>query len=317
MAKNKNTNEPEVSQGKIKGSSSDKKRLITGTDKNRNKDSSDHRGYEDFLLQEYSYYAESFWKSEETGEQKLTLLITLISAVLAGLIILLSTPFDNPSSIINTSNLVLLANFMLSVLLLFGLLTLLRVIKRNSVSDEYKKALDNIRDVFTQELYPRELEQYKTYQYQHRLRPRKILTGGLVDTVIVLNSLIVAVLFSVTTSVYTSLLYISAGLAGFLFAFSWQSFYTIHRYKLSFIQLKFPEESPGKLAKQNGKITFEQKFLLNISLGLLLLLGLQLWASFKPDEGQLLVLIVTLGLVAVSSFILLVRQYNTFRRSYI
>ena len=44
----------------------------------------------DFLLNEHRYFAESFWKNEETGEKRVTFFITLITAVISALVVLLT-----------------------------------------------------------------------------------------------------------------------------------------------------------------------------------------------------------------------------------
>ena len=44
----------------------------------------------DLLLAEHSYFADSFWRSEEVGEKRVNFFITLVTAVLTVLIALVS-----------------------------------------------------------------------------------------------------------------------------------------------------------------------------------------------------------------------------------
>lgn len=93
----------------------------------------------EFLLEEYRHFAESFWRNEEVGEKRINFFITLVTAVIAGLVALATKSEIDVYPI---------AVFALVVLLFFGIVMLKRMIKRDTVTDEYKLAMDMIRSRF-------------------------------------------------------------------------------------------------------------------------------------------------------------------------
>ena len=92
-----------------------------------------------FLLEEYRHFANSFWRNEEVGEKRVNFFITLVTAVMAGLVALATKTevYVYP-----------IAVFALAGLLFFGRTTLRRMIQRDTVTDEYKVAMDIIRSRF-------------------------------------------------------------------------------------------------------------------------------------------------------------------------
>ena len=55
-------------------------------------------GAKELLLADFKYFADSFWKSEEVGEKRVTVFITLVTAVLAALTVLSPKDYDKTSS---------------------------------------------------------------------------------------------------------------------------------------------------------------------------------------------------------------------------
>jgi hypothetical protein len=136
-------------------------------------------GSAEFLLAEYQHFADSFWRNEELGERRVNFFILLATAVISALAALEKIDFENTS---------LLTAFALLALLSIGVVTLQRMLRRNRVTDEYKEALKKIRG-YLKEPDPR----LETYQPLDGVsEPRKSKTGGLVDLVAVMNSIIVA-----------------------------------------------------------------------------------------------------------------------------
>jgi hypothetical protein len=78
--------------------------------------------------------------------------------------------------------------YTLCALLLFGSATLLRILKRDQVTDEYKDAMDTIRNKFKE--WDVKLADYQPLTQ----RSRKVFAGGLTVTVILINSLIAGAL---------------------------------------------------------------------------------------------------------------------------
>ena len=142
---------------------------------------------EDFLLEEYRTMAESFWRNEEAGERRVNFLITLVTAVIGAIVALIN------QSDLTRETVYFAALFALLSLLIFGVVTLWRLIRRNRVTDEYKRAMDLVRNFFRGQ--DERLREYEPFPAKGRRVPG---TGGLVDTVSVVNSLVVmaiAILF--------------------------------------------------------------------------------------------------------------------------
>jgi len=97
----------------------------------------------DLLLEDYRYCATLLTESEKAGETRVNLLITLAVLVVGGLVSLATADRELPRSTV-----IMLETGSLLALLAFGWLTLLRMIKRNRSTDEYKHALDLIRQKF-------------------------------------------------------------------------------------------------------------------------------------------------------------------------
>lgn len=97
----------------------------------------------ELLLEDYRYLSDSFWRNEQTGETRVNWFIGIFTAVAGGLVALAGTE-DGPRGEL----LRLLVIVSLIALLVFGLLTLLRIVKRNEITDGYKQDLDLIRQIF-------------------------------------------------------------------------------------------------------------------------------------------------------------------------
>jgi hypothetical protein len=94
----------------------------------------------EFLLAEHRYLADSFWRNEETGEKRVNFFITLVTAVLAALVALAS----NRGSLSSEQ----ISRFAFAAclgLLVVGVLTFRRLLKRNGAADKYKAGMDVIR----------------------------------------------------------------------------------------------------------------------------------------------------------------------------
>ncbi len=136
-----------------------------------------------FLIEEYKHFSESFWKNEELGERRLNFYMTLYTAVLAGIVGLItsnSDPFQFKS----------IVSFALLGVLIFGIFTYLRMIKRDKVTEEYKRIIKHLR----QQIWSATSEDASKYSLPFNPNPKRILKGGLVETVSVMNSLLIAII---------------------------------------------------------------------------------------------------------------------------
>ena len=147
------------------------------------------RNTDDFLLAEYKNLAESFWHNEEIGEKRLNFFMTLVTAVIAALVALATKQNDA----LTPADVKLISVYALLALLAFGLVTLMRLVKRNRTTDEYKQGMAKIRDQFRES--DARLANYSPFEKKQRA----LFAGGLVEMVAVINSLIVAALVALVS----------------------------------------------------------------------------------------------------------------------
>lgn len=160
----------------------------------------------ELLLADYRYLADSFWKNELTGETRVNWFVGIVTASIGGLLSLVRA--QNGPSIESLLPIIIAS---LSSLLAFGIITLLRIIKRNETTDGYKRDFDAIRQIFKDHFdsdhlllqyypfrqRPKEDDVQESDQGARRPdSPAKDLVGrklgGLVHIVLTINSLIFA-----------------------------------------------------------------------------------------------------------------------------
>ena len=185
----------------------------------------------DFLLAEYESNRDAFWHNEELGERRVDFFITLTTAVMAALAI------REKGILASGGNVESIVFCALGAVLLLGFVTLVRIIRRNLVSHEYLRAVARIRRYFTDR--DQQILRHLYYKpYDDRPQRKKdwnelfsLGTGGLVETVALVNSIIVAAvcaLFAFPCSEWIIGLF---GLVGFIAAWIAQFIYVKYRYK--------------------------------------------------------------------------------------
>jgi hypothetical protein len=175
---------------------------------------------DDFLIADYQHFADSFWRTEELGEKRLNFFISLLSAGVAGLVVLATAEsgFTGPQ--------VQWVSFSSGLaLLLLGLSTFLRMLRRNEVTDQYKEAMKLVRESFRNRYA---LEGYAPFPNVQR----RLFTGGLAQTAALLNSMIAGSLAAIGLVLTTSptWLALSAGLV-FVLSLAGQFAYIDRRHK--------------------------------------------------------------------------------------
>ena len=135
------------------------------------------------LLAEYKHFTTSFWNNEEVGEKRVQFFITLTTAIIAGIVALV-TKNENTDLDVRP-----LASVALSGIFLFGLVTFFRILQRNRVTDEYKGIIDYLREELR-----RRSTSLSEYELPFRSKQVPLFRGGLAETVAVVNSFIVAVI---------------------------------------------------------------------------------------------------------------------------
>ncbi len=138
----------------------------------------------EFLMEEYRFFTQSFWKNEELGERRVTFFITLTTAVLAAVVALT----EIGSTAISVKQ---VATGALAALFAFGVVTYFRIRQRNAVTDEYKTIVAYLREKLRQND-----EHLEEYALPFAPSTHWLLRGGLVQMVAVINGVILAVLFA-------------------------------------------------------------------------------------------------------------------------
>lgn len=100
----------------------------------------------DLLLEDYRYRAEALRRSEQAGETRVNIFMGLVSVVAASLVAL-SNAQHGP----DPSSLRLIIECVTILLTVVGWLTLMRLLIRNDHTDECKRDLDRIREVFKEQ----------------------------------------------------------------------------------------------------------------------------------------------------------------------
>lgn len=98
----------------------------------------------DLLIAELGIFEESIWRNEQIGETRFNFFMTLVAAVIAGLVALWTADFPHgkPQWLENIAWEAGLG------LLAFGLLTFRRMMHRDRVTAEYKATTRHIRDTY-------------------------------------------------------------------------------------------------------------------------------------------------------------------------
>ncbi len=197
-----------------------------------------------FLLAEYQNHKDEFRRSEQVGETRVNFFITVTTAVLAALAIRkegfwLET--EGSERIVDP----IFFNG-LGALLLFGVVTLMRLIRRNLVSHEHLRAMGRIRAYFARDqqilpyLYyePRDDKPCREKKWNHIF---SLGTGGLVETVSLVNSLIVAAFCALFALSYPEWNIWPVALLGFITAWIGIFIYVRNRYDKERLMNKLTE----------------------------------------------------------------------------
>src|SRR5213593_72938 len=137
---------------------------------------------EALAYEEYRGWRASLHHSEELGERRIQFFVGFVTAVLGGMLALVKRAdgtFDWPRA--NR-----MAEWTLPVLLLIGLATFMRMLRRNEVTDRCKTELAKIRYHFGHH------DPQTTELANGQREPRKLLRGGLAVMMLVLESLLAA-----------------------------------------------------------------------------------------------------------------------------
>ncbi len=141
-----------------------------------------------FLQKELDQISESFWRNEETGESRVRFFITFVTAVLTALVAL-GTIDPSKAEFLGALEVQWIMIYALACLLIIGVMTWLRMVHRNCVTDEYKEAMDLARGYLTAS-HP-SLRHYNPFP---KGKINRLPSGGLVHFVAAVNGLLIVAL---------------------------------------------------------------------------------------------------------------------------
>lgn len=228
-------------------------------------------GYINFLLEEYRYFSDWFKRSEETGEKRLNFFITLVTAIIAVIMTFITSTTEFPEILSIYTPIII--SLLLSLLVL-GILTFGRIIKRNKASDGYKKDIDRIR-LFFKNKYKKNLHDYEFF---HEIKGRKILTGGVADVIISLNSILFVITVLFLTFAFTLLLRIFLFILSFFGIFFFSQYIALIQYYKNYVDL-MRIDRPSKLLLRNHIVGFSLSGLFLVLIGLFTFL----WFFYKEN----------------------------------
>ncbi|MHC4548625.1 MAG: NUDIX domain-containing protein [Planctomycetota bacterium] len=137
----------------------------------------------DILIADLEHFGESMWRNEEVGEKRFSFFVTLVTAVAAGLVALLTSEEPTAHDYVRTTAAAAIAG-----LLVVGMLSYLRMLQRNRVTDEYQRTLRYIRGRY-REACP-ELKSYRVPVRSTKPWVQKYLRGGYAETVGTINGVL-------------------------------------------------------------------------------------------------------------------------------
>lgn len=164
---------------------------------------------EKLLLAEYSHFADGIFKNEEIGERRIEFFLTIATAVLGGIVLLLTSDHQRLSE----TSIRKFALAGLVSLLLLGIVTFSRILQRDRVTAEYK----GIQRYLREQLRKRSIS-LDEYELPFAVSRHKLLRGGIALIVAVINGVIVAFLVAVWRTGEPATTVIAIG--GFFFSFS-------------------------------------------------------------------------------------------------
>jgi hypothetical protein len=146
----------------------------------------------DFLIAEYQHIGDSFLQNEEDGERRASFFITSISILVA---VLGAAPKDSAAADFVVDH----PRAAIGCVLILGILALLRIARRNVVTDEYLRGLAVLRKCFVARDLASVLP-YNPYERKTRAVWKRIFHAGWAQLIAIVNAGLVYLLVIVGRS---------------------------------------------------------------------------------------------------------------------
>ena len=168
-----------------------------------------------FMLAEYNHHLSEFRRNEELGESRVNLFLAIITAVLGGgAFLFIQAMSDAQECKLLADEIYFIIACALVVTLLFGYVTLLRLVHRNLASSEELRASHRIKKYFTKR--DKSMCEYIYYKPYDDIPKREVKwkkgaifgNGGFVETVMLINAILVAILAVIVVQLAANLDYL-------------------------------------------------------------------------------------------------------------
>lgn len=169
------------------------------------------------MLAEYEHHLSEFRRNEELGESRVNLFLAIITAVFGGgAFLFIKAMSDAKGCEILADQIYLIIASAFVITLLFGYVTLLRLVHRNLASSEELRASHRIKKYFTDRDPP--IWKYLYYKPYDNIPKREARwkkgaifgRGGFVETVILVNTILVAILAVILIKLAANLDYLKS-----------------------------------------------------------------------------------------------------------
>ena len=142
----------------------------------------------DLLLADLEHFGEALFRNEETGEKRFSFFVTLVTAVAGGLVALATSDGAPPSAV-----LLRISCATVGFLFLVGVLTYLRLLQRNRVTDEYQRTMQYIRRHLSIDVAHLATYSVPVSAGKRRSSPYwNVLKAGYAPTIAIINALLAA-----------------------------------------------------------------------------------------------------------------------------
>lgn len=184
------------------------------------KSNSSNEAIRALLLADHAHFSNMLTHNEQSGETRVNWFIGIVTATMGGLLALIVKYQETNQTLLDRALLFAILFAGLCSLLVFGIVTLMRMMMRNSSTDRQKRSLDQIRQMFKDHFDPKDLllgyhplpspeskvepaskrkkqKNQRIDKFQKKLRKVRKL-GGLAHTVAVINSFLFGLICGLT-----------------------------------------------------------------------------------------------------------------------
>jgi hypothetical protein len=152
-----------------------------------------------FLMKEYDALTHELARNEDRGEARLTMFLTLVAAVIGGLVTLAASNEEAAVKLVRP-----VASFAIIGMLAIGVIVFLRLLKRDELTDNLIADLSSLRAIIRERLDPtgllntwqpfKSLWSNSTYDGNSSTKPRRRSLGKLANMMAVVNSILAGAL---------------------------------------------------------------------------------------------------------------------------